>query len=75
MGWIRTDQHREDLLTAQAEEVARALAESVGEGRPMRDGPATLHTDPARLRGIPAIGRNVTGAIRGTDPEREATRG
>ncbi len=24
--------------------------------------------DPARLRGLPAIGRNVSGAIRGTDP-------
>jgi hypothetical protein len=26
--------------------------------------------DPSRLRGLPAVGRNVTGAIRGTDPLR-----
>jgi hypothetical protein len=26
--------------------------------------------DPARLRGLPAIGRNVSGAIQGTDPAR-----
>jgi hypothetical protein len=30
--------------------------------------------DPARLRGLPAIGRNVQGAMRGTDPLRELLR-
>lgn len=29
----------------------------------------TDHTDHARMRGIPAIGRNVAGAIPGTRPE------
>jgi hypothetical protein len=29
---------------------------------------ATAAGDPARLRGLPAIGRSVTGAIRGTSP-------
>ena len=33
---------------------------------------ATLPGDARRLRGIPAIGRGVTGAIFGTRPEREA---
>lgn len=30
--------------------------------------------DPRQLRGIPAIGRSVTGAIPGTDPERTTIR-
>jgi hypothetical protein len=30
----------------------------------------TLAGDPRKLRGIPAIGRNVTGAIPGTSPHR-----
>ena len=35
---------------------------------------ATLPGDARRLRGIPAIGRGVSGAIFGTRPEREAER-
>jgi hypothetical protein len=36
--------------------------------------PKTADGDPARLRGLPAIGRSVSGAIRETDPERETVR-
>jgi hypothetical protein len=34
----------------------------------------TAAGDPRRLRGLPAIGRNVSGAIPGTDPVAEALR-
>src|SRR5262249_1300243 len=38
-----------------------------GKGRVLLRRSADGH-DPARLRGLPAIGRNVTGATRHTDP-------
>jgi hypothetical protein len=79
MAWIRTNAQRAQAEAGMWDAISTALRGSVGSDTPGRfrdgkDGPATLHTDPARLRGIPAIGRNVSGCIRGTDPEREATR-
>lgn len=47
--------------------VERALGGSAGSGRIVV---ASTGADPGRLRGIPAIGPSVSGAIRGTDPER-----
>ena len=67
MGKLRRDELAEEF----AAKVACALQE---------DGPAErtfvmgTGADHGRLRGIPAIGRGVSGAIRGTDPEREACR-
>lgn len=70
MGWIRTDAERDQLRADQARLVREAL-DIADPTQPMhRDGPATLGGDAARLRGIPAIGPGVTGAIPGTDPER-----
>ena len=63
---------RDTLADEFAAIVARALREStVPEGKMYVMGTGADH---ARLRGIPAIGRGVSGAIRGTDPEREACR-
>ncbi len=70
---IRTDAEREALLNEQAQLVARALRDSV-DTTPMRDGPATTGGDPKRLRGIPAIGRNVQGHVPGTHPEQATLR-
>ncbi len=76
MGWIRTDAEREQLRQDQARLVREALDDvAIDPATPMhRDGPATAGGDERRLRGIPAIGRGVTGAIPGTDPERAAMR-
>lgn len=71
--WLR----RRPEITAMDEQQARLLREAEADAdpaAPLRDGPATAGGDPRRLRGIPAIGRSVSGAIRGTDPEREATK-
>lgn len=52
-------------------QLAKVLLET-GEAAPPRNGkPLTRSADghdPARLRGLPAVGRNVAGAIRNTDP-------
>lgn len=45
------------------------LAREADDDIPMRGG-ATAGGDGARLRGLPAIGRGSSGAIRGTNPER-----
>ena len=63
--------HRDDLADEFAKIVATALRESEPTARIYVMGTGADHE---RLRGIPAIGRGVSGAIRGTDPEREATR-
>lgn len=55
-------------------EVERAVARALLEANEDRTWVASTGADPRRLRGIPAIGRNVSGAIPGTDPEREAVR-
>jgi hypothetical protein len=58
-----TDQHLED-----ERKIARILLET-GEAAPVQTvARATLGGDERRLRGIPAIGRGVSGAIAGTRP-------
>jgi hypothetical protein len=47
--------------------LARILLET-GEHAPTKIGHATAGGDERRLRGIPAIGRGVQGAINGTRP-------
>lgn len=47
-------------------EQATVLIENVAEYKPKNA--LTKPGDPRQLRGIPAIGRSVTGAIPGTDP-------
>lgn len=74
MGWIRTDAERDQLRADQARLVREALDEAPTDAPMHRDGPATAGGDERRLRGIPAIGRGVTGAIPGTDPERAMMR-
>ena len=65
-GYLRhryTDQHLED-----ERKIARILLET-GEAAPVQTvARATLGGDERRLRGIPAIGRGVSGAIPGTRP-------
>lgn len=60
---------REELLDWQAKIVAEALRET-GADAPTRH-KATAGGDPLTLRGLPAIGPGVSGAIRGTDPARQ----
>jgi hypothetical protein len=54
-----------------AEQVAELARE---ENVPLPIATATLAGDPQRLRGLPAIGRNVSGAMRGTQPDLELLR-
>lgn len=51
---------------------AAIAAEPEGKPLPLRY-ELTKPGDPRQLRGIPAIGRGVGGAIRGTQPEQAAT--
>jgi hypothetical protein len=62
-------QHEE--RAAQGRLLANILLE-VGEPLPKDRKPRSgvSGAEPARLRGLPAIGRNVSGAIPGTDPLR-----
>jgi hypothetical protein len=51
------------------------IARIVGEAEEAADAkrPSTVsHASAARLRGLPAVGRNVAGAISGTSPEQAA---
>lgn len=70
---IRTNAQRAELDRLQMQAIARACQDSAGSDVPMRI-TASAGGDPLRLRGIPAIGRNVSGCIIGSDPERESTR-
>lgn len=56
------ERHR--MERSQAAALDAVLAEGVAGSRPR--GAAKM--EPAELRGIPAIGRGVTGAIKGTAP-------
>lgn len=68
MGWIRTDQHREQLLAAQAQAVAKALADpDCDHTKSMRD-PRTSEGDRWRMRHIPVIAKGVGGTAPGTNP-------
>ncbi len=61
----RYDAHHEHL--ADERNLARILLET-GQHAPPTIGHATAGGDERRLRGIPAIGRGVTGAVNGTIP-------
>jgi hypothetical protein len=58
-------QHRRDLDRAHRE------AQTINTSAPTAGSPGG---DSRKLRGIPAIGRNVAGAIPGTNPETELLR-
>lgn len=55
-----------ELLTKQADQLATILNETNTED--LRVYRTTAAGDERKLRGIPAIGRNVAGAIPGTSP-------
>lgn len=60
--------HRRSQATADQQKIARILLET-GEAAPMmRTAGATNGGDERKLRGIPAIGRGVAGAIKGSTP-------
>ena len=48
--------------------IGRLLRESEAVDLPKTVARATLPGDPRRLRGLPAVGRSVSGAINGTTP-------
>ena len=74
MGWIRTHQHRADLIQAQAELVRKALRDS-DPTTPMRHaGPPTTAGDRARMRGVPIQAIGVGGTLPGTQPLEELLR-
>ncbi len=52
----------------QAAILAAALLANPDAHAPRLDGHRSAAADPARLRGLPAIGRGVEGAIPGTRP-------
>jgi hypothetical protein len=51
-------------------EVARKVRDALAAGEPLDPlaNPRALPGDPLRLRGIPAVGHGVSGAIPGTHP-------
>lgn len=74
MGWIRTDQHKAELLEAQAAAVRKALRDSEVT-TPMRvHGPPTTAGDRARMRGVPIQAIGVGGTLPGTQPLTEVLR-
>jgi hypothetical protein len=58
---------RHELEAEQARILARVLAEVEDE---LRADPRAAAGDPARLRGLPAVGRGIAGAVSGSDPLR-----
>lgn len=66
----RFDSARDEA--AWRDKLARILLEAGEDDSPngAKPGSDVGGGDPARLRGLPAIGRNVAGAIPGTDPLR-----
>lgn len=66
--WLRRRREAVDL-----ERQLVRIAEEVGADLPAVTS-ATAAGDPRRLRGIPAIGYGTSGAIAGSQPEREAIR-
>lgn len=63
---------RRDLHVEQNQALARVLLEVDAVLEQRRQ--SKLPGDPLSLRGIPAIGRGVGGAVRGSNPEAEACR-
>ncbi|MEO5576454.1 MAG: hypothetical protein ABIR67_15130 [Gaiellaceae bacterium] len=54
----------------EAQVIARIVAQATNVDEPLVADPRVAAGDPARLRGLPAIGPNVSGAMAGTDPVR-----
>jgi hypothetical protein len=50
------------------------VKKAVGDAQPVLPNPRALPNDATRLRGIPAIGRNVAGEVFGSRPDREVIR-
>ena len=71
MGSLLRKLTRDELADEFSRKVAQALRESEPAGRIYTSGTGG---DWARMRGIPTIARGVSGAIRGTQPEREVCR-
>lgn len=67
MSVLATRLIRRQMIEELERSTARATEETTGGTRVIV---TPTGADHARLRGIPAIGRGVSGAIRGTDPER-----
>lgn len=63
--WVQ----RHEMARAQAAALARALDEQAVTVEEAKPPPATAAGDPRRLRGLPAIGYGVGGAIPGTRPD------
>ncbi|HWH13305.1 MAG TPA: hypothetical protein VNT51_01055, partial [Miltoncostaeaceae bacterium] len=61
MGWIRTLAERARRDADQQRAIGRALREAEPVTGAGKHGPATAGGDAVRLRGIPAIGRGVSG--------------
>jgi hypothetical protein len=57
-----------DTRAEDERKLARILLETGEEAPPLNSAGATAAGDPARLRGLPAIGRGCAGAVRGTNP-------
>jgi hypothetical protein len=57
-----------------ADETPRRVEKAVGDVAPVLPNPRALPNDATRLRGIPAIGRNVAGEVFGSRPDREVVR-
>jgi hypothetical protein len=70
---IRRKLQRNDLLAEVHVEVSKLLREAPTRIEPSM-AKSKLPGEPEALRGIPAVSRNVRGAIRGTDPEGETVR-
>lgn len=64
---------RTELEQAHERAIVRAAAEAAAE-IPTSTGGPTAAGDTRKLRGIPAIGRGVAGAMKDTDPERALLR-
>ncbi len=67
-----------DRLRREHAALERKMREVANTPAPKRDsrhvGRGAAGGDPARLRGLPAIGPSVGGAMRGTDPQAETLR-
>ena len=61
--------YRRQLQALDLEKVMRLVAEAVDE-TPESAAGSTAGGDGRRVRGIPSVGRGVSGAIGGTDPMR-----
>jgi hypothetical protein len=57
-----------------ADETPRRVKKAIEASETVLPNPRALPNDARRLRGIPAIGRNVAGEVFGSRPDREVIR-